>query len=294
MFPDFIFLGTMAFVLTGLGVSAGMASGIGAVVTIATGALSAYATYSQGKANERVANMNAELANQEARQQLMLAEVQQRLASRQADAQFAMEMQEAQAARLNATAMDQERVAGEARSREEIRRSRVQAEAEVAEQRATFAASGVVGTTGTPLQVMTDSVLTLEAEAIDQQYLANIERTKQIFEADVERNRAGRIEGFAGAQRAITLNAAKVDGLAMQIGARNKQSQADIDLKAAKYLRKQSNITAAFQLGSGIASAAWGLRSPKPIGSGAGSTAASRGFNTSGMRRVSERPPSLA
>lgn len=291
MFPEM--LATMAFVLGAFGVSSGIASGIGAVVTIATGALSAYATYRQGKANERVAMMNADLANQEARQQLMLADIQQRMASQQAEVQFAMEMQEAQAARINASAIDQERLAGEARSREEIRRQRLQAEQEVAEQRAVFASSGVVGTTGTPLQVMADTVLTLEAEAIDQQYLANVERTKQLFEADVERNRAGRIEGFAGAQRAINLNAAKVEGLAMRIGARNRMSQADIDRNAGRYLRKQSTLTALTQLGSGVASGVRGLQigAKGPVGSGAGSSAASRGISG---RSASARPSSLA
>jgi hypothetical protein len=280
MLPD-IFFGTMAFVLAGLGASAGVAGAVGAVVTFAAGALSAYGTYQQGKANERVANMNADLANQEARQQFMIADLQQRLSEQQANAQFEMDRQEAIAARLNASAMDQERIAGEARSREEIRRRRTEAEAVVAEQRALFAASGVVGTTGTPLQVMADSVLTMEAEVIDQQYLTNVERTKQIFEADVERNRAGRIEGFAGAQKAINLTAAKVEGLAMRVGARNRQSQADIDRQAGRYLRKQSRITAMAQLASGAVNAAGGLRSPSPTvggGAGAGSSAASRGI----------------
>lgn len=195
------------------------------------------------------------LANQEARQQLAIAKVQQQLAESQANAQFAMEQYEAQVANVNARAIDQERVAGEARSREEIRRTRQDSERQVAEQKAMFAASGVVGTTGTPLQVMADSVLTLEAEAIDQHYLANVDRAKLIYEADMERNRAGRIEGFAASQRAINLNAAKLDGFAAQIGARNRVSQADIDLRAAKYMRKQSNISAAAQLAGGVVSA---------------------------------------
>lgn len=254
MFPDL--LATMAFTIAAFaGTTATVGSVVAGALTIGAGALSAYSTYQQGKANQRVAQLNAGLANQEARQQLAIAEVQQRLAESQAQAQYAMEHYEAQVANANASAIDQERLAGEARSREEIRRQRDLSEKQVAEQKATFAASGVVGTTGTPLQVMADSVLTLEADAIDQHYLANVERSKLIFEADMERNRAGRIEGFAGAQRAINLNAAKLDGFAAQIGARNKMSQADIDLKAAKYLRKQTNIQAASQLGGGFTSA---------------------------------------
>lgn len=253
MFDELV-LATMAFTLIGFGVKTGTAIAAGIATT--SSLISAYGTYRQGRANERVANMNADLANKEARQQLMLAKLQGRLAKQQAEAQYRAEMAESQAAYLNAQGVDSERRAMEARSQEEIRRRRDNIDHIVSEKQAMFATSGVVGSTGTALQVMADAVVAEESNAIDQHYLANVERTRLLFEADVERARGGRIGAFAGAQKVINLNAAKVAGLAAQVGARNKMSQADIDRQAGKYLRRQSTISAVAQGIGGVANGA--------------------------------------
>jgi hypothetical protein len=220
----------------------------------------AVATYQQGKANARVADMNADLANQEARQQLAIAKVQEQMQINQALADRAAANAEAAIARANASAIDNETLAEEARSREEIRRKREESRIKVAEQGAVFAASGVVGTTGTPLAVLAEME---ESSAIDTQYLANVNSTKTRFEAALERSKAGNIEGAAAAQFALSVNAAKVSGLSAQIGARNKMSQAEIDREAGKLAKKQATISAIAQGVGGVSNSYYGYKSTR-------------------------------
>lgn len=218
-------------------------------VTVISGVVGAVATYQQGREAQRVAEMNANLANQEARQQMAIAKMQEQTAMQQAAAERAALMAEAAAANANATAMDSETQANEARSREEQRRAREEARQRLAETGGIFAGAGVVGTTGTPLAVLASSAMLEEANVIDMQYITNVESTKSRYEAAVERSNAGRIEGMANAQYAIGVNAAKVSGLASMVGARNKMSQAEIERQAGRAAKRNATLSA---LGQGI------------------------------------------
>jgi len=224
--------------------------------TVVSGVVGAVATYRQGKEAQRVADLNADLANQEARQQLAIGRMQEQVAMQQANAERAAMMAEAAAANANASAIDQETLANEARSREEQRRAREEARQRLAETGGIFAGAGVVGTTGTPLAVLASSAMLEEANVIDMQYLSNVESTKSRYESAVERANAGRIAGTANAQYAISKNAAKVSGIASQIGARNKISQAEIERSAGRAARKQANLAAIGQVIGAVGGAA--------------------------------------
>jgi hypothetical protein len=224
--------------------------------TVISGVVGAVATYQQGKEAQRVSELNADLANQEARQQLAIARMQEQISMQQAAAERSAMMAEAAAAKANASAMDQETLANEARSREEQRRAREEARQRLAETGGIFAGAGVVGTTGTPLAVLASSAMLEEANVIDQQYITNVESTKSRWEAKVERANAGRIAGADNAQYAISKNAAKVSGIAAQIGARNKMTQAEIERSAGRAARKQANLAAVGQVIGSIGSGA--------------------------------------
>ena len=224
--------------------------------TVVSGVVGAVATYRQGKEAQRVADLNADLANQEARQQLAIGRMQEQVAMQQANAERAAMMAEAAAANANASAIDQETLANEARSREEQRRAREESRQRLAETGGIFAGAGVVGTTGTPLAVLASSAMLEEANVIDMQYLTNVESTKSRYESAVERANAGRMAGAANAQYAISKNAAKVSGVASQIGARNKITQAEIERQAGRAARKQANLSAIGQAIGAVGSAA--------------------------------------
>jgi hypothetical protein len=224
--------------------------------TVVSGVVGAVATYRQGKEAQRVSELNADLANQEARQQLAIGRMQEQISMQQAAAERSAMMAEAAAANANASAIDQETLASEARSREEQRRAREEARQRLAETGGIFAGAGVVGTTGTPLAVLAESAMLEEANVIDQQYLTNVESTKSRWEAGVERANAGRIAGAANMQYAISKNAAKVSGVAAQIGARNRMTQADIERSAGRAARRQANLAAVGQVIGSIGSAA--------------------------------------
>jgi hypothetical protein len=244
--------------------------------TVVSGVVGAVASYRQGKEAQRVADLNADLANQEARQQFAIGRMQEQVAMQQANAERAAMMAEAAAANANASAIDQETLANEARSREEQRRAREEARQRLAETGGIFAGAGVVGTTGTPLAVLAESAMLEEANVIDMQYLTNVESTKSRYESAVERANAGRMAGAANAQYAISKNAAKVSGIASQIGARNKTTQAEIERSAGRAARKQANLAAI----GGVIGAVGGA-------AGAYSMGASR--STSGSYRPSSR-----
>jgi hypothetical protein len=248
--------------------------------TVVSGVVGAVATYRQGKEAQRVADLNADLANQEARQQLAIGRMQEQVAMQQASAERAAMMAEAAAANANASAIDQETLANEARSREEQRRAREEARQRLAETGGIFAGAGVVGTTGTPLAVLAESAMLEEANVIDMQYLTNVESTKSRYESAVERANAGRMAGAANAQYAISKNAAKVSGIASQIGARNKTTQAEIERSAGRAARKQANLAAI----GGVIGAVGGA-------AGAYSMGASR--STSGSYRPKAKNPSV-
>lgn len=234
-----------------------------AIITAVSAIGGAVSTYQQGRTNAAITEQNAQRQNTEARQQLAIAKMQQALQERAAEAQRAYADAEAQAAFLNAAltknAAKNEVEANEARSREEIRRMREEARQRLAEQGALFAGAGVVSSTGTPLAVLASSAMLEEANAADAQYLTNVERTKTLFEADVEAtnlmNQGRSIQAQAGAQFALDTNAARVQGLAAQIGARNSMSQADLNRQTGRMMRRQATLSAIGQGISGVAGA---------------------------------------
>lgn len=117
-------LGTMFFTYTFM------------AATVVSGVVGAVATYRQGKEAQRVSELNADLANQEARQQLAIGRMQEQISMQQAAAERSAMMAEAAAANANASAIDQETLANEARSREEQRRAREEARQRLAETEA--------------------------------------------------------------------------------------------------------------------------------------------------------------
>ena len=273
------------------------------IVTALSAIGGAVATYQQGRTNAAITERNAQRENTEARQQLSIARMQEALQMRAAESERAYAEAEANAAFLNAqltkNAATSEVQANEARSREEIRRAREEARQRLAEQGALFAGAGVLGTTGTPLAVLASTAMLEEANVADQQYMVNVERTKTLFEADVEAanliNRGKTISAQAGAQYALDKNSAKVQGLAAQIGARNRMSQADLNRQTGQMLKKQATYSAIGQGISGVASA-FSLYSGF-TGLGRNPTVpALRGgtYSVGSGRAVTDRPPSLS
>ncbi len=264
------------------------------IISVASAIGGAVSTYQQGKMNAAITEQNAQRQNTEARQQLAIAKMQQALQERAAEAQRAYAESEAQAAFLNAAltknTANSEVQANEARSREEIRRMREEARQRLAEQGALFAGAGVVSSTGTPLAVLASSAMLEEANAADAQYLTNVERTKTLFEADVEAtnllNQGKSIQAQAGAQFALDTNAAKVQGLAAQIGARNSMSQADLNRQTGRLMRRQATLSAIGQGISGVAGAFSGFTGF----SSARTATASTGYTAGSGRLVSARP----
>lgn len=236
-----------------------------ALVVVGT-AVSAYAQYQQAKTTEQVALYNRDQRAQEAKQQLLIGQVQQKMEMQRAEAEKAAALAQSAAAERNADATIESKKALEAQSRENVQRARAEARRQLAEQEAGFISAGVVTSTGTPIAVLAEAVKLNETNAADIHYGAVVEGTKLQFEADMERSGAKFGAGMAEAQFRLDTNAAKVRGISNRIDARNKVRQANLDLWGARQSAKQQRLAAIGTGVSGVSSAA----------AGAGSFASSR------------------
>ncbi|EIP99319.1 hypothetical protein OpiT1DRAFT_03833 [Opitutaceae bacterium TAV1] len=141
-----------------MGLEAGTIAIISAATALAGSGVAAYSSYQQGKAQERLSDYNAALAQQEA-------------ATAERDAKVLANRQREENDRL------------------------------MARQRALFAKSGVVGTTGTPLLVQADQAVQGEMAAMDVERTGNIEagRYRQQAVLDRMQGKSARRAGLLGA-----------------------------------------------------------------------------------------------
>lgn len=154
------------------------------------------------------ARMNFMAQNAAIEQQGLAAEIQQR----QAEANYQISLAEASARDRNAKLIAMQAEARTGDSREAIRRKRVEYEKFKASQRSQIAASGVVASEGSPLELLADTAGEMEVSIQELHRGADLQRT-----AGLE---ASRMEGFAadlqrsGASSAFA-SASAASGLAM-------------------------------------------------------------------------------
>lgn len=223
-------------------------------VTVIGASISAYSSYQQGQAAKATAQANADRADREARQQLLISRVQEAVAARQAEADRALAMSEAEAAAQNSQALRNEAEAQLAQSRENIKRRRDEAQRLAASQRGTYAASGVLDTTGTPLAVLAETAWNAEMDAQDQQYVTSIERQKKLFEADLTEAAGGQKRFAAQTQFELSKQASKVRSIASRLQLRNRLDQGEIDRWAGNMAAKNATTSA---IGQGISALGW-------------------------------------
>lgn len=217
---------------------------IGAVVT-------AVGQYRQGQANKAMAEANADIADQEAKQQLAVARMQEMLAQQQAEVDRRIALSEADAAKAQGAAKDEEARALEAQQRENNKRKQQEYARKRAFTKALFASSGIVDSTGSALAVQVEQDTAMQLEAADNFYENQVQTAKLRFEGDILRTEAGRKGFAANAQFAISKNASRVREISARMNYRSALLQGKIN---RWYGGEQANIATTQAIGTGLSS----------------------------------------
>lgn len=229
------------------------------IIAVAGAVVSAVGTYQQGQAQKAMAEANANLADQEAKQKLAVSNMQEMLAQQQAEVDKRIALSEADAAKNNAAAKDQEALALESQQRENNKRKQLEIAKRKAFTKSLFASSGIVGSTGTPLALMVEQDTTMQLEQMDNFYETAISTQKLRFEGNVFRREASQKGYAANAQNTIAKNASTIRSLAARMSYRATLQQGQIN---RWYGGEQASIATTAAIGqglSGIASAGAGI-----------------------------------
>lgn len=236
---------------------------LGAIAGIATlvgTGISVVSQISQAKTQEKIARFNAQIEQGNARLQMlsqMGALQQQRaqsaLALKQAEINFQMAQAEAGARDANAMRIRQAADARAASSREAIRRKRLDHARFMATQRAKIAASGVVDSTGSPLELLAETAGQMQLAVEEMHQEANIDLTEARNEATMENFGANLMRAGAGGQMAIERAAAGLRTASYGLDAARIKTQFRADRTASSYklFGAQANTKGAYAAAAG-------------------------------------------
>jgi hypothetical protein len=243
---------------------------IASLVATAVGAgVSAYGQYQAGRTQSAIANYNALQRQKQARMELLAMQAQASATKNQAaltraaaEGNYALRAAEANARFQNADLMDKRALQEDAINRLNIRNKRMEFGALQSEQRAAIADSGVVESTGTPLDILAETAGKIQAEQETMQYENELSRRTLFREADLERL-GGRL-GLAGAaldrssqvaQAGLMDDEAKLRQFSAKAAYQSGMREADIMRFTGRANRRASTLQAGATLFSGATSA---------------------------------------
>jgi hypothetical protein len=236
---------------------------VGSVLSAVGAGISAYGQYQQGKSQNAIAQFNALQQEKQAQQQLLSLQTQAALQKQQADANFKLRSAEAQAKFQNADSIAQQAHAQDAVNRVNLRKRREDFARMQGEQRATIAGSGVSESSGTPLDILVDTVAKIQLDQEEQFHAFETKRRTLFAESDYTRL-GGRL-ALAGAtldRDSSVAEAALRDAAAKgeyQAGMR----AAEITRLTGKAAKLAGTYQAAGTLFSGLGDTAMGIASYK-------------------------------
>lgn len=169
------------------GTWAAIFAGVGAVAGVTGGIVQYNSAQDQAKTSSAIAAYNAHQQEMNARMQLASMEAQAALQKNAAQAQLSLRQQEAQARFNNATTIENTVEGQSASARESIRRKAAEYAVFQGTQRATIAKTGLVESTGTPLDILAQTASQIQLEREDQLYADELNRRSLFREADLER-----------------------------------------------------------------------------------------------------------
>lgn len=236
-----------------------MAEGVliaSAVVGLIGAGVSAYGSYQSGKTQEAIASFNAQQQADNARMQARALETQAAMQRSQAEANFKLRAAEAAARTSNAAALEQQALTQDTINRQNLLKRREDFARAQGEQRAAIAASGVVESSGTPLDLLAEMAARIQQDQEEQHYVGELQRRTLFNEAAMER--LGGQFALAGAtlERDSAVGEAALRDASARATLLSGMREGQIMRLTGKATRQASTYQAAATLLSGTSSAA--------------------------------------
>ena len=229
----------------------------GAAIVSSVGAgVAAYGQYQTGRTQDAIAQFNSKAQERNARMNLMAMQASATAQKNQAKANFALAQQQAQAHYNNARSIENHALGQDRINREILRRRREQFGEAQGTQRAAIAASGVVESSGTPLDLVAEMAGTIQRDQEEQAYNFELERRTMFREAQME-NLGGDL-AMAGAtlDRSSSLREASLTAASARMQYLSGRREAEITRLTGRASRQAGTIGAAATLFSGLGNAA--------------------------------------
>ncbi|CAB4136263.1 hypothetical protein UFOVP296_39 [uncultured Caudovirales phage] len=156
-------------------------------VTVAGAAVSAYGSYSSGRAKKAISQMNASQQEKNARMEYLSLVSSSNLQKASAVANYKLRALEAKAKENNALSIENQALGGDNAMRANLERFRDNANRVIAKQRGQIAASGMVEGVGTPLDILAESAGNSVRQQQDILYANELARTNLQQQAAMER-----------------------------------------------------------------------------------------------------------
>lgn len=233
---------------------------VGAAAIIGAG-VSAYGQYQQGQTQNAIQQFNAQQQEMNARMQADAMRSQAELQRSQAMANFNLRQTEAQARINNAKRMEQNVAAQDAIDRQNLRDRRDRMAEQLATRRAQYAHSGVVESSGTPLDVLARIGGEIQKDQERAFFSADARRRTLLNEAAFERL------GGKLALRGATLdrNSAVAEAALREVGASSAYASGLADAEISRLTGSAAKKAGTYQAGatllSGLTGAASGIAS---------------------------------
>jgi hypothetical protein len=157
-----------------------------AVTAIGAG-ISAYGQYQAGQTQDAIAQFNARQQQLNAQMQMQALQAQATMQRSQAQANFNLANAEAQARINNAKSLEQQALVQDEVNRSNLQERREEFERMQGTQRAAIAASGVVESAGTPLDLLAETAAKIQQDMEEQHYANEVKRETLFREAYMER-----------------------------------------------------------------------------------------------------------
>lgn len=227
----------------------------GLAVGVAGAAVSAHGQRKQGQMSDAMAQYNARQQMLNAQMQLMVVQAQTKMQKRMAEANFRMRKAEADAHEANAVSIERTAHAHSRVAREGIRRKGGEDRRAQGEQRAIIAASGIMESTGTPLDILAETAAQIQLNREDALYADELNRRSLFREADMER--LGGKMALAGAtlNRSSALAEAGLHAAAGMAQYRRGLHEAEIMRLTGSAQRQSANAQSWGTLFSGVSGA---------------------------------------
>lgn len=229
----------------------------GAAIVSSVGAgVAAYGQYQTGRTQDAIAQFNSKAQERNARMNLMAMQASATAQKNQAKANFALAQQQAQAHYNNARSIENHALGQDRINRDILRRRREQFGEAQGTQRAAIAASGVVESSGTPLDLVAEMAGTIQRDQEEQAYNFELERRTMFREAQME-NLGGDL-AMAGAtlDRSSSLREASLTAASARMQYLSGRREAEITRLTGRASRQAGTIGAAATIFSGLGNAA--------------------------------------